>query len=1077
MNPSIRSTSSEDPEHASPASFTQRRLWFLERLAPGSPLYNMPAPLELRGMVDADLLERAIGLIVDRHEVLRTIFESRRGVPYQIVTSARPKLERVDLTATTGDRETRLAEALAEASTRPFDLARGPLLRCTLFRSEPERHVLLVNMHHIVADGWSMGIFFRELRETYVALLERRNARLPALPMQYRQWSELQHLRLAGPERDRLLAFFREALAGAPPVIELPLDRPRPVAASGRGAHLLFSIPAPELQPLLELVRELRATPFMGLLAVFALLLGRAGNQRDLVIGTPIASRTHKNIEHLIGFFANTLALRIQLEPGMTGRDLLRVVADTTIHAFEHQELPFELLVEDLAPERHLSHNPVFQVMFVLQNDPMSARPSGSTHAEQPIHSDGTGTSKFDLTLYIVETADRGLRGSFEYNIDIFDRETVEQLAVSWRRLLGALAREPDRPVETLGLEDDAEAIARWQSRWTTSAAPEGSIIDPILEMAMRQPRAVAVVDRQESVSYEELVRAAETVAAGLRALGVGTGDRVAVCLPRQRSMVEVILGILFAGGAYVPIDMRHPKYRQAFAISDSQARLVIGSLPADVPTVTIEELLAAAGGARLRTEIHPEQLAYMIYTSGSTGQPKAVAVPHRAVAAMLGWAIGTYSARDLSAVLASTSLAFDISVFELFAPLWAGGTVVVVEDVLELLEAAPLRPLSLVNTVPSAARELLRAGALGGAPVLNVAGEALSATLARGLLGAGLRLYNLYGPTEDAVYSTYERVVAPVISAPAIGRPLTDTRAYVLDEALNPVPDGFRGQLYLGGRGNAWGYHGRTDLTAAAFLPDRLSPQPGARMYATGDVVSWRRDGTLEFHGRIDQQVKHRGYRIEPGEIEAALEAHPDVIRAVVGLRGRGDRPMLVAWYQGEAEVSAVRAHILGRLPEYMVPEVWCRVAAFPATTSGKIDRARLPPPEVTEPTGGEPPRDALEKTISEIWSQVLGSANVARDDDFFAIGGQSLLATQVAARLSEMFQPSIGLRDLFQFRTLAGLAGRMREVGARPREAAPTSAGVPKTPGEARALLGQLESLSTMEIARILKEMTRDQ
>jgi amino acid adenylation domain-containing protein len=1047
-----------------PLSFAQERLWFLDQIDPGSPAYNIPLALCLTGALDAGALAAALRALVDRHETLRTRFAPPRSVagqPFQIVDAeaAGFDLSLVDLAGLdlpdagwlARVRELGQAEAM-----RPFDLGTGPLLRAVLLRRGPEEHALLLTLHHIVADGWSLGVLLRDLIRLYA-----RPDGLPPLRIQYADFAAWQRGWLAGDALRALVDFWRRELAGAPPRTELPTDRPWPAVQTFRGGVLPVVLPPDLASRLRALGRSERVTPFMVLLAGFAALLHRLGGQEDLLLGTPVANRTRMETEDLIGFFVNTLVLRLRPSGGQPVRRLLERVRATTLAAYAHQELPFEKLVEELQPRRDLSITPFFQVLFALQNAPAGARELPGLALETlSVHS---GTAKFALTLSLSETTggEGAFAGYLEYNRDLFDDASAHRLAGQLEVLLAGLVDPASPRLEDLPLLSPGEHH-QLLSEWSlgTGSPATGTLPELFATQAARSPEATAVIAPGERLTYAELARRAGRLAGVLRARGVGPETPVGLLVERSAALPVAILAILAAGGAYVPLDPAYPRERIAFMLRDSGAAVAVVQegledrltdvdavpvVPVDARGMTASGEPAAAGPVHL----DPRNLAYVIYTSGSTGVPKGVGIPHASAAAFLAWAGEAFSAAELAGVLAATSVCFDLSVFELFAPLTHGGAVILAENALALAERpAPwdTSAITLINTVPSAMTELLRLDALPPGPVtVNLAGEPLQAPLVARLHEQPqvTRVLNLYGPSEDTTYSTGE-VVDRSGEAPTIGRPVAGSRAWLLDRAFHPVPAGSPGELFLGGAGLARGYVHRPDLTAERFVPDPFSGT-GARLYRTGDLARWRPDGRIEFLGRADHQVKIRGFRIEPGEIESRLAHHPAVrdaaVLALSGAEG-GDRRLVayVAPAEGrEIAVQELRAFLRETLPEYMVPGEWVALAALPLTPSGKIDRRALPAPDAADRPAAPgatadavPPRTELERALAAIWCEALGVERVGVHDNFFDLGGHSLLLARVLASLRARFA-GVAMVDLFRFPTIASLAehlGRQREA-----------------------------------------------
>jgi amino acid adenylation domain-containing protein len=1038
---------------ALPLSFAQERLWLIDRLQHGGAVYNVPAGVRLHGALDASALERALGEIVRRHDALRTTFPEREGAPVQHVAPFTGwTLPAEDLSALdAARRDAAVRERAAEDAARPFDLAAGPLFRAQLLRLTDDDHVLLLNMHHVVTDAWSLGVLFRELSALYEAFREGRASPLPALAVQYADYAVWEREQLRGAALEQHLAYWRARLAGAPALLELPSDHSRPPVATYRGAHVPIDLPASLLERLEALGRGEGASLFMVLLGAFSALLSKYSGSEDVVLGSPAAGRTRREVEGLIGFFVNTLVLRTELDGDPSFREVLRRVRTATLGAYEHGELPFEKLVAELQPERSLGHSPLFQVLFALQNADLSGAELAGLRMEG-VEVD-VDTTKFDLELHLMAHPG-GLGGVLTYATDLFERGTVERMAAHLTRVLEQVAGDAELRLSALALVDEGER--RQLDAWagTDAPVPADACIHGLVEaQAARTPDAVALVHETESVTYAQLNARANRVAHHLRGLGVGPETRVGICLPRGVEMVAAILGVLKSGAAYVPLDPAYPPERLSFMAADSGMTVLVtvdalrGVLPVGdgvriVRLDTDAQAIAAAEDTNPRGGAHPRSLAYLIYTSGSTGVPKGVAIEHANAVAMLAWGAEVWSAEELSGMMAATSVCFDISVYEIFLPLSRGGRVILMENALALPESAAADQVRLVNTVPSAIAALLAGGGIpSGVRTVNLAGELLRQELVDAVYARGVeRVYDLYGPSEDTTYSTYA-LRAPG-GAPSIGRTISNTRGFIVDAGLRLVPAGVAGELCLSGKGLARGYLGRPGLTAEKWIPDPFAAEPGGRIYRTGDRVRWRADGTLQYLGRMDQQVKVRGFRVEPGEIEAALRRHPGIADCAVVARvdETGDR-RLAAYVVGEATPEALRAHLRGTLPEYMVPGAFVRLDALPLTPSGKIDRKVLPAPDFASAEAHADPvpevRTPVEEVLAGIWEDVLRVEHVAGDDNFFQLGGHSLLATVVLARIQEVFGVRLPLSALFKAPTAAELAAEvetLRRAGLPP-------------------------------------------
>ncbi|HYU36097.1 MAG TPA: amino acid adenylation domain-containing protein [Thermoanaerobaculia bacterium] len=1024
-------------------SFAQQRLWFLDQLEPGSPAYNIPFAVRLTGDVAPPLLARIFAEVVRRHEALRTTFLSRDGRPVQVIApQAAVELPVVDLSGLR-DRTDQARQLATEEAERPFDLERGPLLRLVLVRLAERDWLLLMTMHHIVSDGWSMGVLLREIAVLYEAFSQRRPSPLPELPVQYADFAHWQREWLQGDVLERQLAFWKTRLAGAPAVLELPTDRPRPPIQTLRGASRRIALSATLSREIRELCRRQGVTPFMALLAAWAVLLGRHAGQEDVLIGSPIAGRNRREIEDLIGFFANTLVLRSDLSGNPGFSEHLSQVRSAALDAYAHQDLPFERIVEEMVAERDLSHFPLFQALFVLQNAPAGTfRLPGLVLAPVEVES---RVAKLDLALSLTETPD-GIAGFLEHNTDLFDGSTAEHLLARFEALLAAAASQPGLPIADLPLVLPAERHQLLE--WSATGAASGAglcLHELFAAQAAKTPRDIALRDANERLTYAELAGRAGALAHFLRKLGVRPGGRetrVAVCLERSPDLIAALLGVLAAGAVYVPIDPAYPVERRTLMLEDSGAAVLVtrgrraaahaashGLRVLDLDT----EQIAAAERLPRDAGVTPGNLAYVIYTSGSTGRPKGVAIEHRSAAALVGWAREELSAEELSGVLASTSVCFDLSVFEIFVPLALGGRVLLAENALALPALPFASEVRLLNTVPSAAAELVHMGGLpAGVRTVCLAGEPLPAVLAEGLYATGTvqRVLNLYGPSEDTTYSTRALIPRSLEGrVPAIGRPLPGTRVSVVDRNGAPVPPGVAGELWLAGAGLARGYLGRPELTAERFTPDP-SGGAGERVYRTGDLVRFRPDGELEFLGRIDHQVKVRGFRIELGEIEAVLGSHPAVEECVVAAR----ESVLVAYVVLDRTdpIPFLAAWLRERLPAYMAPSVFMVLEALPRTPNGKVDRRALPAPDHTlvPAESFAPPRDEVELRLARIWEDLLDVRPIGVHDNFFALGGHSLLSTRVATRIRGAFGVELPLRTLFKAPTISELASAVREA-----------------------------------------------
>ncbi|RKG98938.1 amino acid adenylation domain-containing protein, partial [Corallococcus sp. CA053C] len=1056
----------------SPLSFAQQRLWFLDRMEPGTTLFNIPAAFRLRGPLDARALERAFNALVERHESLRTRFLEQDGQPVQVaVPSLELTLARVDLMGLAPDqREQEARRRLAEEARRPFDLTCGPLLRIHLLRLTAEEHVLLLTMHHIVSDGWSMEVLIREVGVFYEAFSTGVAPVLAPLPLQYADFAREQQLGRESAALRRQLDHWKARLTGASQVLELPTDRPRPAVQTFQGAELLVELPGPLVEELKGLGRRNGATLYMVLLAAFQTVLHRYSGQDDLCVGTPSAGRGQAELEGLIGFFLNTLVLRTDLSGDPTFLELLGRVREAAMGAFDNQDVPFEKLVEELQPRRSLSYTPLFQVMLILQKP--QGRPRLGALTLEGIKSNA-GQSMFDLTLSLVEVERGGLVGHVEYSTDLFEEGTVARLFQHLRTVLEAVVVRPEQRLGELPLMPEAERrqVLLDFNRTDTDVPLEVCFHQLFEAQAARTPHALAVRDASSSLTYAALDARSNRLAHFLVHSGLKPDGIVALLAPRDCDFLTSTLGILKAGAAWLPLDPLHPPQRlsQVLALSRAPFVLVADALaprlasalallpPESRPRVlSLEASLSAASPEHaLAPRGSPSHLAYVIFTSGSTGTPKGAMVEQRGMLNHLHAKVQALALGPSDVVAQTASQCFDISIWQFFCALLVGGqTLILPDDVAHspgaLLESLEREAVSIVETVPSLLLALLdEADALGPSrPAFShlrfmlATGEALPAETARRWLQAwpAVPLLNAYGPTECSDDVTHALLTsAPTSASVPIGSPLCNTRLYVLDSHARPCPLGVPGELFVGGVGVGRGYLFDPLRTAASFVPDPFSSSPGARLYRTGDRVRWLPDGALEFLGRIDFQVKVRGFRIELGEIEAFLSRLPSVRDVVVV--GREDAPgdaRLVAYVcarPGHAlDVDALRAHLAEHLPEYMVPSAFVLLDALPLSSNGKVDRKALPAPTASlEGTRAyAPPRTRIEEVLCGLFARLLRLERVGVHDDFFALGGHSLLATRLVAQVREVLGLELPLRALFEATTAARLAERVEALKA---------------------------------------------
>ncbi|XIG72348.1 non-ribosomal peptide synthetase (plasmid) [Streptomyces sp. SGAir0957] len=1040
-----------------PLSFAQRRLWFLDQLDPGRAEYLIPMGLRISGPLDVAALETALTELVARHEVLRTRFVTDEdGTPGQLVDAPRPlPLAVHDLRYVTDDaaREEAATALVDTEGFRPVDLATGPMVRALLLRLADEEHLLSLTVHHIAFDGWSVGVLSRELTTLYTAQVTGLAAGLPEPPLQYADFAVWQRSWFTGDVLAGQLDYWRGRLAGAE-ALELPTDRRRPARRSGNGAMLTFAIPAATADGARRLARDTGASLFMTLLAVFQAVLSRYSGQEDIAVGTPIAGRNRAEIEDMVGFFVNTLVMRTDLSGDPTFTELIDRVKDTALGAYDHQDMPFERLVEELAPQRDLSRNPLFQTMFVLQNTPDSRSwelPGLSVRQVDVAAQE----SKFDFTFYATEAADGGLDCTIVYSTDLFDESTMVRLGGHFETLLGAAADSPTAPLSSLEMLTGAERreiLTTWNGADTD--APDSVTVHRLFEeRAAERPDSPAVTCGPDHLTYQELDARAEWIAARLRERGAGPGTLVAVCLDRGTDMVSALLGILKSGAAYVPLDPAYPTDRLAYMVEDSGAPLIVtrpahaDRLPAATPRLLLEdwpeELPAPSGGGASAPGAGPDDLAYVIYTSGSTGRPKGVQITHGALRARMRETRRQLGLTCEDRVLQFASISFDSSVGQLFAPLVSGASLVLRDDAWDpgmLAEALRANAVTVAWLTPSAfgalAAQLEGPDGLGPElRLVRLGGEALQREQVRQWFRhTSVPLVNGYGPTEAAQEAATALITGPGDHVP-IGRPVANAKVFLVDRHGRPVPVGVPGEMWIACPGLARGYLDRPELTAEKFTVVTVDGTP-RRVYRTGDLAKWHPDGHLEFVGRGDNQVKLRGYRIEPGEIETALLTHPSVTGATVLLREDvpGD-PRLVAYVVADPPVEAgvLRGHLQRDLPDYMVPAAFVPLDTIPLTPNGKTDRRALPAPASARPDLGAAytaPRTETERTVAAVWAEVLGIDTVGADDDFFALGGHSLLATRVVSRLRRRLGVDVPVRALFGAPTPALLAAAVEEL-----------------------------------------------
>jgi len=1035
------------PGTAIPLSFGQQQVWLHAQLASGMPLYNEAITVHRKGSLDASALERGFNEIVRRHEAWRTTFTTVDGRMVQVVNP--PPTVRLPVADLRGlpeaEREPEALRLATEDLRQPFDLARGPLLRARLVRLGDDEHRLFVTLHHLIFDGVSIyRVFLPELAALHDAFSTGKPSPLSEMTIQYADYAQWQREQLQGERLSKLMAYWKKQLAGDLPVLELPTDRPRPAVQSFRGATEPVALSKGLTDALKALSQREGVTLYMTLLAAFKTLLYRYSGQEDILVGSVTAGRNHPELESLIGFFLSTVVLRTDLSGNPTFRELLRRVRETTLEALSHDEAPFEHLVKELQPQRDPGRSPLFQILFSLEA-PLAPLDPGWALTQFDVD---TGATKYDIYLQLDEKPD-GIVGRLAYNTDVFDAPTIVRMRRHWQTLLEAVVADAGQHLGQLALLTDAER--RQLSKWndTSRAYPHACVHELFEAQVERTPDAVAVVFEGQQLTFRELNARANRVAHQLRGLGVGPEVLVGICVERSLETVEGLLGILKAGGGYVPLDPEYPKERLAFMVRDSGLKVLLtqahlrGQLSEfDTQVVCLDSSLRADSHERStndRSRAEPSTVAYAIYTSGSTGRPKGVEITHRSLVNFLASMQAEPGLTANDVLLAVTTTSFDIAALELFLPLMVGARVVLASrdtaaDGRQLRQALATSGATVMQATPATWRLLINAG-WEGTDHLTIlcGGESLPRELANELVKRGRSVWNMYGPSETTVWSTVYQVSAADGPVP-LGHPVANTEVYVLDKHLQPLPVGVAGELHIGGDGVARGYLNRPDLTADKFIPNPFSETPGARLYKTGDRARHRPDGTLEFLGRLDDQVKIRGFRIELAEIEAVLASHPDVRDVVVLARedAPGERRLVgyvVAAEKSPPPLPELYRFLRDTLPHYMIPTL-VGLDALPLSPNGKVDRRALPVPELVRPESEScvAPRTPVEEIVAGIWTRVLGVEQVSVYDNFFDLGGHSLLAMQVIAELEEKLGLRSNPRELM-FQTLGQLAAACDE------------------------------------------------
>jgi amino acid adenylation domain-containing protein len=1042
-----------------PLSYMQQGLWFLDRLEKQNATYNIPIVLRLIGSLNIDCLQKAIAAIIERHETLRTKIITVEGIGQQeILPAAAIDLDFIDLrelapgdypNGTLRERDLRVIELAKEEARLSFDLIQAPLIRAKLLYLEDNSHILLLTIHHIVADGWSMNMLIEELWTFYRALMAQTKAELKPLPIQYADFALWQREYFNDVTLAPQLEYWQNQLAGIPPILELPLDRPRPAKQTFVGNSQSFQL-SQELTSKLQILSQRSGTTlYMTVLAAFGVLMHRYSRQEDIVIGSPIANRNYQEVESLIGFFVNTLALRLDLANQPSFAALLQQVRQVTLDAYAHQDVPFSKVVEQLELNRNLSHHPIFQVMFTWQNVPDYQEELGDLSVK--LLKVESVVAKFDLDVSIIKS-ESGLQGTFTYNTDLFDAATIERMTAHFQTLLEGIVDNPQQPIDRLPLlttDEQHQLLVKWND--TASEYPQKCLHQLFEEQVERTPDAVAIVFEEQQLTYRELNHRANQLAHYLQKLGVKSDVLVGICVERSLEMMLGLLGILKAGGAYVPLDPKYPQERLQFMLQDSAAPVLLTQqklielLPPNSAQVVCLDTewpkIAECSNENIQREVQPDNLAYVIYTSGSTGKPKGVLIRHRNAVNLINSVQKQPGLTAADTLLSVTTISFDIAVSELFLPLSVGAKLVIVSsqvasDGIQLLKVLNSSGATFMQPTPITWRILLQAGWQGNSNLKAVStGEPLPIELANRLLPMVSELWNLYGPTETTIWSTGCQVQTGD-RAITIGHPIANTQIYILDANLQPVPIGVSGELHIGGAGVARGYLNRLELTEQKFIPNPFSTVPESKLYKTGDLARFLPNGQIECLGRIDYQVKVRGFRIDLGEIEATMTNCPEVKQAIAIVRE--DRPndkTLVGYFvpdleNGQAadhQVSVLREFLKARLPDYMVPTRFMVLDAMPLTPNGKIDRRALPTPDLSNiqlDTEFVPPSNPIEKKLANIWADILGVERVGIHDNFFELGGHSLLALRLFAKMEQVFGRTFSLATLFEAPTVKDLS-----------------------------------------------------
>ncbi|MCC6499597.1 MAG: amino acid adenylation domain-containing protein [Anaerolineales bacterium] len=1027
-------------------SFSQERMWFVQQLVPETTAYNITGNVSIKGRLNPQALEQAFNMVIDRHEILRTIFDIVDDEPVQVIkTSSHLSMPVINLEAVSDlERTARLDELLTSAAKEPFNLVHGPLIRAFIVRLSDDEHILSIAMHHIISDQWSMGVFSREVASIYNSLTNRLPLDLPDLPLQYADYSLWQRSWLQGEQLNARLAYWRKQLDGIT-ALDLPTDHPRPAMQSFNGAMERIDLPESLIESVNNLCRQERITPFMFFLAIFKILLIRYSGQKDVAVGTPIANRNWLETENLMGTFVNTVVLRTQLVDNPMFKEFLRSIRELSLDAFGQQDFPFEKLVQELQSERDMSRSPLIQVMFNMLNAPTVTQQPFNDLSMSPIWVDRR-TAQFDLTFSV--SVDVFPHMLLFYNTDLFEQGTAQRMLGHLKTLMEHALEDPDRRILDLPMLTSAEQEKQLRS-WNDTCLEYSRVtcVHELIEAQVeRTPEAVAIVFNSQQMTYRELNERANQLARHLRSLGVSSETPVGISAERSAEMIVGLLAILKAGGAYIPLDPHFPQERIEYMLGASETHILLaqkGVYTAKDDTQRVIYLdgdwdaISRNSSDNLSVKTQPENLAYILFTSGSTGKPKGVQIPHRAVANFLASMRQIPGMKDSDRLLAVTTLSFDISVLEVFLPLTTGACVVVapgeeIYDGAALIRRLSTGGITVMQATPATWQMLIEAGWQGDKNLkVLCGGEAMSKDLAAWLTSHAGSVWNMYGPTETTVWSTLCEITATT-QVITIGHPIANTKIYILDDNLEPAPIGVAGELYIAGDGVARGYLNQPDLTAERFLSDPFDNAPGARMYKTGDQARYLANGQIDFLGRADFQVKIRGFRIELGEIEAVLNSHPNIRQAVVVARedNPGDKRLaayLISQAEYRPDIGELRQFIKLKLPEYMIPSSFMFLEEFPMTPNRKVNRKSLPAPVIHQGASKRSlmlPRNEVEKAIADLWASVLGISDLDIYDNFFDLGGHSLLATRVIARIRDRYQIDLPLRVIFVTPTIAEIA-----------------------------------------------------